>query len=332
VDLVFVGDAIESSGLAPVLEELLGRIDVPIRRGPILAVLDPRVVLEPEPDAPPALARIWIELGGARTTVYLVDGEWERILVRHIPSDGPALDEVGREQIAHIVHAAVEALLDGARIGLTQDQARAELGVAPRVTPPEPEPEPTPQAPVAPSELAADFAIGYAPQLFADGPTLRHAVLALVSMLVGRGSPRLAIALGVDFWPTTGHEGGGVRLDLRSLLVRFEAGVDIDLTEETSLRATAGLTIDLTAVEPRTVPGSDVAVASPWDAVGPLASVRVAAHQRLYEWVGLSGGLLFDVDLLDTRYVVRASMRDQTVVDPWPVRPALFVAVEGRLR
>ena len=327
-----MGDAIESSGLAPVLEELLGRIEVLIRRGPILAVLDPRVVLTPEPGAPPALARIWIELGGARTTIYLVDGDWERILVRHIPTDGPALDEVGREQIAHIVHAAVEALLDGARIGLTQDEARAELGVAPEPTPtPAPEP-PRPDVPAVASELGADFAIGYAPQLFADGPTVRHGLLALVSMLVGRGSPRLAISLGVDFWPNSTHEGGGVRLDLRSLLVRFEAGVDIDLADGTSLRATAGLTIDLTAVEPRTVPGSDVAVASPWDAVGPLASVRVAVHQRIFDWIGLAAGLLFDVDLLDTRYVVRAGMRDQTVVDPWPVRPALFVAAEGRLR
>lgn len=336
VDLVFAGDAIESSGLAPVLEELLGRIDVELRQGPLLVTLDPREVLRPDRTAAAALARIWIEIGPERTTIYLVDADWERILIRHVPTAG-ALDEVGREQVAHIVQAAVEALLSGARIGFTRTEARAELGLEPAIA--EPTLEPTVETPAPPSpgdaeppsELGGDVHLGYGLQLFADGPSPRHGAMLLGTLLVGRSTPRLALAVGVDVWPSTSHEGAGARLDLRSLTVRLEAGVDLELLEGTDLRVTGGLSLDVTAIEPQAVAGSSTVVSSAWDAAAPMLGARVMVRQRIWRWISVVGALVLDVDLLDTRYVVAVGPRDETVVDPWLVRPALFVGVGGHL-
>lgn len=336
VDLVFIGDATDASGLTLVLTELLDRLEVELRRGPIRTALDAREVLTPDPEAPPALARVWIEAGEERTTLYLVDGDWERILVRHVPlEDG--LDEVGREQVAHIVYAAVEALIAGARIGLTRDQARQELGVPappppPEPPPPPPEPPPPPPEPPPPSELSGDVSFGYLGQLFADGATLRHAVGARGALLVGRRSPRLALSFAVDFFPTTGHEGAGVQLGLRSWVLRFEAGVDFELSESTSVRATGGLGVDLTSVEPAGAGDAPIRLSEAFDAVGPLLVLRGGVHQQIWEWLGVSGGLLLDVDLVDARYVVAGEDGDLPVIDPWLVRPSLWVALEGRFR
>ncbi|HJL15796.1 MAG TPA: hypothetical protein RMH99_09075 [Sandaracinaceae bacterium LLY-WYZ-13_1] len=330
VDVVFVGDAIEASGLAPVLEELLARIDVELRQGPIEAVLDPRAVLTPRPDAPPALARIWIELADDRTTIYLVDDAWERILVRHVPTGG-ALDEVSREQVAHIVHAAVDALLAGARIGLTRVEASERLGVAPE-PPPEPTESPEPPEPPPEPALGADVVLAYTPQLFADGPAVRHAVSVLGSLLVGRRSPRLALTAGIDVWPSSDHEGAGLGLELSTVTLRAEAAVEVRVIEGTHVRVGGGLALDVTTAQTRRLAGSMVEVAESFTEAGPLVCLRLAVQQRLWEWISLSGGLLVDVDLLDTRYVVEGNERDDAVVDPWLVRPALWLGVGGRFR
>jgi hypothetical protein len=328
VDVVFAGDAIESSGLAPVIEELLDRVSVRVRQGAMVAQLDPRDVLTPRPDAEAALARIWIEIGADRTTIYLVDEGWERILIRHVDNGG-VLDEVHRERVAHIVYAAVDALLAGARIGLSRSEAEAELGIAPE--PPPRVEEPPPDEPTPPPELAGEVQVGYGLDLFADGPTPRHAIFAYGALLVGAGSPRAAIGLGLAFWPTTSHLGAGLRLDLRSFLLRVEGGVEVDLSADTQLRLTGGLALDVTAVEPRSVEGSATIVGQAWDAVAPLLCLRLGLTQRLVDWFYVHGGVLLDMDLIDTHYVIDAGGVDETVLDPWLVRPTIYLGLAARL-
>lgn len=60
----------------------------------------------------PPLGRAFVDLSDpGRATVYIVDGRWERILVRHVPPTGNP--DVVRETVARIVSTAVEALLAG---------------------------------------------------------------------------------------------------------------------------------------------------------------------------------------------------------------------------
>src|SRR5436189_68309 len=83
-----------------------------------------------------AFARVWIDARDpARTTLYLADGAWERVLVRTVATP-QALDEVAREEIGHIVQDAVAALRAGLHIGFTtRDEARASLRLAPLPAP-----------------------------------------------------------------------------------------------------------------------------------------------------------------------------------------------------
>lgn len=336
VELAFSGPADAQAFLAPTIDELLGPI-ASVRDGGRVDVLDLRAVVFPPEHPRPALARVWIERGTDRVTIFLVDAAWERILVRHVPAP-EGLDEAVREQVAQIVRAAIEALLGGAHIGMTREEAREVLHVEeePIV---EPTPIAAPEVPgtsaprVEPTGLLAtgDASLGYVGQLFADG-TVRHAVALSLALRLGDGMVRPVIALGADFWPTSSTLAAGLRLDLRTFILRVEGGVDIEPIPGTVVRACAGAGLDVTAVEPRSIDESTTRIHDAYDALGPVISLRAGVVQRVWEWLGVSASLVLDFDPIDTRYVVGTPDGDVTVIDPWIVRPALWVGASALWR
>lgn len=319
VELRYGGPEDARAFLGPTIEELLAPIAVVRDEGRVDAI-DPRTVVYAPEDPAPALARVWIERGRDRVTIFLADATWERILVRHVPAI--ELDEAAREQVAQIVRAAVEALLEGARIGMTREEAREALDLPPPPPPPE-----DPSLPPPPAGLRAtgDVALGYLGQLFAD-ETFRHAVALALALRLGDGSVRPVIGAGADFWPTSSSYGAGLRLDLRTWTLRAEGGVDIEPIEGTIVRACAGIALDITSVEPRAIDGSATRIANAYDALGPLLFVRAAIVQRIWDWIGVSGGVVIDLDPIDTRYVVRTRDGDATVLDPWIVRLSFWAS------
>jgi len=320
------GDALEG-----VIVELLDGLDVEVRPARADAI-DPRDVVEPPADPEPALARVWIAPGETAAVVYLADAPWERVLVRRVPLPG-GLDEVAREQLAQIVHTAVEALQAGARIGLSRAEARETLvpeepEPEPEPEQPEPEPEPEPPPPPPPPSIASmDVALGYVLSFWANGPRLSHGPSARGTVRIGRGPLRPLVALGLGFRPTQTSETGRLRLDRRSLEVRLEVGLESRMDSRTRLRLSAGLTIDVTEVEPREQPEGGVVPARATDTVTPLASVRLGVRRTLWEGLWAGAGVLLDVDLVDTRYVILASGDEEVALDPWTMRPSVWLEI-----
>src|SRR3954447_13003988 len=64
------------------------------------------------------------------------------------------IDEVAREEIAHIVEATVDALLIGGRLGVVTDES-----AVPKTAPPAPE---------RPKGVSLDVGLGYATQMWSD--------------------------------------------------------------------------------------------------------------------------------------------------------------------
>ncbi|MCC6874075.1 MAG: hypothetical protein IT378_07180 [Sandaracinaceae bacterium] len=322
VEIRFAGDEESQLFLRPPIDELLAPVVslVVLER---VDVLDLRTVVDPPADPAPALARVWVERGTDRVTIFLVDRDWERILIRHVPVP-EALDEAAREQVAQIVHAAIEALLGGARLGVTREEARQSLDVPRAVEPPA-----APVAGPASRGLLAtgDLSLAYAGQLFADGPALRHAITVAIALRFGEGlgggALRPVVLVAGELWPSLGADGQGLHLELRSWVLRAEGGVDVEPAAGTTVRVTAGLALDVTNVEPRTLAAGGALAGSAYDAVAPLVSLRAAVLQRVWEWLGVSAGLALDLDLLDTRYVVATPAGDRSLLDPWPLRLAL---------
>src|SRR5258706_2465951 len=107
--------------LETVLSELVARLQVSVCFSTIASV-DARQIMSERSEDPPSVARVWIDMREAgRVTLYLTGDRADRLLVRHVPLV-TRIDEVAREEIAHIVEATVDALLVGGRIGVVTDE------------------------------------------------------------------------------------------------------------------------------------------------------------------------------------------------------------------
>lgn len=332
VDLVIAGSAERVRRVEEALDEPLGRLPVELRLERAAAV-DPKVVVDPAGPRHGAFARIWVDVGAERrATLYFVDAAWERILVRHVPLE-QGLDEVEREEIAQIVRAAVEALLGGATIGISREQARAELlpeserqssppvATAPRRAAPRDAPRPAPRRPAAAApEVVVDIGALYEAQSYADEPWHGPGLFVQASgsgplELGGRFSAQYRAPVRID------GEALGVRLSAAALRALAIGAVEGD---GVALGFGVGGGADVTRVEPaRVAPGAEPAPAT-WDVV-PVVRAQGGAGLR---WPGVSAWLQLGVDFepIETRHVAERDGERYTVFAAPRARP--FVSLE----
>lgn len=335
-----VADPLEAA-----VRELLDRlaVDPIVVRAP---AIDPAAVVAPEPSPAAAVARIWIDLsvpGVAR--VYLADAAWERILVRNVPLPKGA-DEIAREQIAHIVEGAVEALLAGGTIGVTRDEARVELGVPeppkpqsppatkapaePGVASPKPPPIPDTRtrSPVAPARGTISASVGYEGLAWASG----IATHGLAMWATARGAaaplaPFVSVGGLVRFPLVVDREPIGLRLDTVSS--RVVVGVDRALGAAVGLRIGVGGGLDVLRIEPRASGASAVDLTGARTVLAPIARATVGLAGRLSPSSRVALSFVVESDLAPRAYVVRREDRSETVVRAFRFRPGLAISIES---
>ncbi|HVZ71592.1 MAG TPA: hypothetical protein VHJ20_04380 [Polyangia bacterium] len=128
------------------LRELLGRVGVGARYRDVAGV-DRAEVLRPTNEAPCALACVWLDLDvGApgHAVVYVSATASEQVVIRRMPLPA-GVDEVAREEVAHIVAGSIEALRSGRPLPTAGagDARVSVLSTAPAAPPPPPAPTTT---------------------------------------------------------------------------------------------------------------------------------------------------------------------------------------------
>ncbi|HJL16712.1 MAG TPA: hypothetical protein RMH99_13700 [Sandaracinaceae bacterium LLY-WYZ-13_1] len=332
VEVTTAGDDTVRRELEAVLADLLATVPVDARFARSEAVSADRL-LRPDPNAAEALARVWVDLRGPdRATVYLVDGPWERALVRHVPLGPSGVDEVVREQVGRIVGTAVEAMVAGARLGVTRDEARARLGL-PRVgvveaPPPAADSDDASRA----THRSARLRLGVGYELWFFDPELpTHALGARLGWSAPVDEVRLGVRLAgwYRFRTRVEREPVGAVFELGA--VRLAGTLAHAPARWVELEASAGVVLQLVHVEPFDVQRTDdVRPAAPSWRTDPALTVEVGATARPFEGlaVGLFAGL--DVDLMGARYVVERGGTRVPVFEPAVVRPRVgaFVAAD----
>jgi hypothetical protein len=336
VDLTLAASDSEAAAMERVARELLERLDVTVRVTRVPKI-EPRVVVTPEPGAPPAVARIWVDLSGdGAPTLYVVDAPWERVLVRHLP---PASDEVTREAAAHILETAVDALLRGARLGVEREKvelpALAPVEPAGRAsTSPQPVPGPpsipAPRSPVRPNLLRGELALSYEIQLFGPGPVVRQGPELSVGLTLGHGRVRPGALVAVQYRIPAIVDDIPVGLRFDSFATRALGVLDVSLTRRITLRAGLGAAFDFDRVSPRAGADPAVMIGAPASYLVPVLRITGGADIVLLEHLALDFGAALDLDFSGTQYV--ATDRGSPVVDftPWPARPALYLGLVAR--
>jgi hypothetical protein len=247
----------------------------------------------------PAVARAGVELRPTdHAMVYLVDGTWERVLVRRVACDAEHL-EVCREDIGHILETAVEAMMSGAKIGVE------------RVVLVRAQPRPEPPRPVVrtPPPRRVDFHLGLTSETIAYSNEVPFAQAfgahaSLDSALDDKPDPLrlgawLTIALRLPLRATAlpiGVELKGIEARLvprvsapLARAVRLEAGVGpgFDLLEATAIATAAGVVLAAPKLDPSFVVRAEVGLRL-WRVLGVLvaADVDVTRHDYVFTWNG----------------------------------------------
>ncbi len=314
VELKLITERQGPEPLERVLGELLGRLQVTIHLVRLQGV-DVRQILSEHPNDPEAVARVWIDLRErTRVTVYLSGNREDRVLVRHVPIEGH-LDEVGREEIAHIVEASVDGLLVGGRIGVATDEPRKTA--------------PAPQA--HRPEHALNLELAYQGHAWSMTRGVLHGpALGLAWVAPGRVvRPLMMLSTSVRFPFVISGDPVSARLD--QLTFRVLAGADVTIAPRWRLQAAVGAGADWVRISSRSTATSTLVELDPdRTTVVPMARAMIAARFALTSHTDVFGAVGADVSAWDVRYIVARQDADEVLFEPWRVRPfaALGLSVD----
>jgi hypothetical protein len=321
VRVIVAGRARDVAALTEALREPLGRLHVELATDRARRV-DPQQIVEPDPQAEPAVARLWFDLSQPDEAVlYVTDPERTHVYVRRVPLPH-GLDEVAREQLTYIARACVETLLAGGELGVTREEYARQVRRAPVRAPPAPPPPPPPSR----STLAVGLSGFYEAGAFASGlPVVHGPGLGFSLLRAGSRFRPLLLVTAQQRIPGT-FEGSGARATFTTTALRLGVGGDFAVSRAVSFRGSIGGGVDLHHVTPD-AGGDALALRPAFWATDPLA--RFTLGLGLPVW-GLRMWLLLGTDLAtrDSRYVVLRGAATDPVLSPWRFRPWASLALE----
>jgi hypothetical protein len=305
--------------LQTVLSELLARLQVSVRFANV-ANVDARQIMGERSDDPPSVARVWIDMRDAgRVTLYLTGDRADRLLVRHVPLVA-RVDEVAREEIAHIVEATVDALLVGGRIGVVTDEVvlpSAKAEASSRTTE-----ERRPG-------ISLDLGVGYEAQAWSSRAAPLHSAALFVAIEGRWGQLRPGVWLSGEYrFPTTVNlDVVTARLDQGS--VRAVATLEWAPSRKWLLGGGVGGGVDLVHIAPDVNPDTKVVVPTNTRlTVVPMLRALLFAKFALTARSDVFFGIGGDYDLYGTRYFLRdTSGVDVQEFEPWRLRPTGLIGV-----
>jgi hypothetical protein len=304
VDLTLWSNDDAARATEAALAELLGRL------GARLCVQPPArpassAIIDAPPSPSPALARVWIDVIPTRATVMLVDGPWERVLIRHVALPS-AFDEVAREEVVHIVHSAIEALKAGRPIGSTLAA---------------PTPAPVPE----PEHVFWRGAVRYG--LSHDRVAWQHELgLEGGVELDVLGGASLAVGLFGGYRFASSKRGSLVEVTRQHLPVVALVSARVPVAGPLFAWLRGGAGLEIVVLDSGPVAGSEAIPRPPQLALRPLFTVELAVEIDLGP-VALHLGGMLAIDPSDVRYVVADGSDAIVVVDPARLRPGAFIAV-----
>jgi hypothetical protein len=293
---VLLGSAPVTAEVKDVTAELLARQNVDASWVG-QAIFRPQDIFAPQASNPGAAITVWIDLSAAEEArLYFRDVRTDRFFLRALPL-ARGVDEMAREEIAHIVANAVSALSAGLGQTLTRTEARVALHLRG-------EPELRAAEPPSPSEWRFSAGLSLGGQSLADELPLglnATGSLALVHRLPGSGSSALG------GWASLGHQfaaeyrGSMVGAEVQSTALRAGLLGTLDVSRRLVLGLALGAGVDRLRYAPQAV--REEVVLAPGDTFYvPSVSLLGGLDLRLVGGLALTMRLSSDVLLKQVRF------------------------------
>lgn len=321
VEIAVVADTESADRLKRTLVELLGRLQIAVRFSRIEEV-DLGRVSAGAANQDPLVARVWLDAQEgpqhpATAGLYVLDPVAGRMLVRQIPLP-QGLDELAREQIAHVIADAVGAVLEGREVGAPLEEVRPFLPTGSgRST-----------GPAAPDFGRRSLELGagllYEVQRFSDGQALTKGPGLLVGVMSRGAWAALGGVLLAEARETVDVAGDRVGLRLAQVHLRALATVDLPLTKRLSLFTGLGAAAEIVRMEPSSSEAG-VELTPARRRVSLAISGLVGLSMRLSYFSFMAAGTADGPPR--TRYVVERAAGRDSLLSTSPVRPGIMVAV-----
>jgi hypothetical protein len=311
-EITLVGGGAESATVRELTSELMSRDRVAVT-WTVREQFQPRNIFD---RAGSHQVAAWIDLSAANEArLYFRDASADRFFIRSV-SLPRGIDEIAREEIAHIVRNAVLALSQGSSQALTRSEARQALNLP---APAGEDPEPTkPHVPLRFALAAMAGARTFAPDL----PVVARGTLSLTLTRGPRWS-RVGGNLGAWFdlgYQVPGHfQGSSVGADVGSASAR--AGALWEVERAVLWRFAVGAGADRVHYQP-SGDRDHVELASASSFYVPVVSVWVGIELRLLDWLAVSSRISVDAALDEVHFDLHdSSGRTTRVLVPYRVLP-----------
>lgn len=318
VNVTLIGPDSARSGVREVIAELLAREGFALSWSSGDSFL-PQDLLDSKAEQDFPTIGVWIDLSSsAEARLYFRDSQADRFFIRSLPL-AQTIDEIGKEEIGHIVASAVLALSQGSGQAMTRSEARAAL----RVQPAQDSESKMPPATTRPLRLEI-VAAGGAQLLAREIPV---AGLLTLSAAVTRGPRWGRAGGGVGAWLDLGYQtsasyqGNAVGVALQSLSLR--AGMHWEIERRRALVFRLGLGGGLDRVDFQPSGDAKLVDLTPGGAFFvPAVCFWGGIDIRLSEHFAVATRAFADVALMDVHYSVQSSSGANTrVLAPFAFRP-----------
>ncbi|HJX65563.1 MAG TPA: hypothetical protein VJ860_16615 [Polyangia bacterium] len=317
-NVTLLGQNSASGGLREVIAELLAR------EGFVVSWSErdsfrPQDFLDRKGEKELAAMDVWIDLSSpSEAHLYFRDSQANRFFIRSLPL-GQGIDEIGKEEIGHIVASAVLSLSQENGHALTRSEARAALHAQPAQ-------DAVPSAPpAAPRPMRLAIVASGGAQVLARAIPL--AGLLVISGAVtrgprwGRAGGRFGAWLDLGYQIPASYQESAVGVALQSMSLRAGGHWEIERRRAMVFRLGFGGGFDRVDFQPRgdakmvdLAPGGAFFV--------PAVCFWGGIDIRLSEHFAVATRALADIALMDVHYDVQSSRGAGTrVLTPFALRP-----------
>jgi hypothetical protein len=298
--------------------DLLGELDIDTRWGSRGSFSPPMLLRELPQTAAQVVAFVFVS--NERAVLYCANDE--RVTTREVRLHG-TLDEIGREEIAHILADSVHGLLHGARIGVTHEEAARSIRAA---APARDDPTGGDSAPENRRVLTSTLSAFYEAEPW-EIRTMTHGPGLSAGLATAGPSSRFGAGMGAQFRMPVEVQGAGSAATIRGGSLSLYATWESRLGGATSLSLSIGPNLELNHLSPYGTSSNVVELAPKRWIFDPEVRVSARIAYRLADRLHLGAHIGCDIDMANTRYTIEHDGVVEIVLEAWPVRPFLSLSL-----
>jgi hypothetical protein len=272
-------------------------------------------------------ASCYIDLSALpRARLYFADRSAQHFLARDLDL-GRGLDALGKEEVGQVVASSIDVLLDDAASRMDRQQMASVLAEQPHPSTADTEPAKERVLGTESGRGTASVGAFYAIQAFARDILLSQGPGVFGTVGTPYRTSRLSLRASAQLVLPQQLEGPLVSARLDTIALRLGAGGERDVGDRVRVGLWLGGGVDVVYIDPRQGSAQGAQLTSARYVEATVVSTIAEVSVRIGRDIRITGAVLADSDLRPRHYDLMTPAGVSPVLEPWRVRPGIFVGV-----